>query len=126
MQAVGGGQVVYLWGDYIKGSVHRRCNLSSASSFVFPDMKIITFIAILMPLASATKCSAPSNDICASFVYSNGTASQDIHTNDAGCTEVVDPKAISGIRVYDCWCGLWRFVKSFPSVELKAHHDSRR
>ncbi|KAH7414539.1 hypothetical protein DE146DRAFT_38765 [Phaeosphaeria sp. MPI-PUGE-AT-0046c] len=73
-------------------------------------MKTIACIAFLVTLSSAAKCSAPSNDICASFVYANGTVSQNIHINDAGCTEVVDPKVISGIRVYDCWCGLWRLV----------------
>ncbi|OAK99039.1 hypothetical protein IQ06DRAFT_295337 [Phaeosphaeriaceae sp. SRC1lsM3a] len=73
-------------------------------------MRIPVFFASFIPLAIAAKCSAPSDDICASFIYSNDTVAQDIHINDAGCTEVVDPKIISGIRVYDCWCGLWRFV----------------
>jgi hypothetical protein len=89
-------------------------------------MKTITLIALSIPLAHSTKCSAPSNDICASFVYPNGTVSQDIRIDDAGCTEVVDPKKVSGIRVYDCWCGLWRFVTSFSSMLLKAHHVLRR
>jgi hypothetical protein len=57
---------------------------------------------------SAAQCGAPNDNVCAQFVFANGTVSQDIHLHDDGCTEVAHSDAISGIKVYDCWCGLWK------------------
>jgi hypothetical protein len=64
------------------------------------------FLALL-PLVNA-KCGAPNDNVCAQFVFSNGTISQNVLTNDGGCTDIRNGNAISGIKVYDCWCGIWR------------------
>ncbi|KAF2032521.1 hypothetical protein EK21DRAFT_109901 [Setomelanomma holmii] len=55
----------------------------------------------------AATCGAPSDDVCAHFVYGNGTISQTILITDGGCTEVINPSAVSGIKVYDCQCNMW-------------------
>jgi hypothetical protein len=70
-------------------------------------MKIPSLLLALLPLAAA-KCGAPTDNICASFVFANGTVSQDILLNDGGCTEVANSNIITAIEVYDCWCGLWK------------------
>ncbi|KAH7096063.1 hypothetical protein FB567DRAFT_587339 [Paraphoma chrysanthemicola] len=79
-------------------------------------MKIISIVCVSIlqivtanPILSRTaaKCGAPADDVCAQFVYANGTVSQNIVITDGGCAEVRDPSGISGIRVYDCWCNLW-------------------
>lgn len=64
-------------------------------------------LALSSPINSAT-CGAPADSICASFLFANGTVSQDIHINDGGCTDVRNSGAVAGIKVYDCWCGLWK------------------
>ncbi|KAF2832784.1 hypothetical protein CC86DRAFT_242804, partial [Ophiobolus disseminans] len=63
-------------------------------------------ILSLLPLVAA-KCGAPNDNICAQFVFANGTVSQDILLTDGGCTELRNSNLISGIKVYDCWCGVW-------------------
>jgi hypothetical protein len=75
-----------------------------------PKMKTSSLLALLMPLVPlvAAKCGAPADNVCAQFVFADGTVSQDILINDSGCTEIANSNTISGIKVYDCWCGLWK------------------
>lgn len=70
-------------------------------------MRASYFAFTILPFVAA-KCGAPSDNVCAQFVYANGTVSQDILINDSGCTIIRDGNNISGIKVYDCWCGIWR------------------
>ncbi|KAH6085244.1 hypothetical protein HBI65_193020 [Parastagonospora nodorum] len=74
-------------------------------------MQLLALLSLLpvvlsTPIALAT-CAAPNDSICAQFLFANGTVSQDIHINDGGCTDVLNSGSIAGIKVYDCWCGLW-------------------
>ncbi|KAH8727695.1 hypothetical protein GQ44DRAFT_610999 [Phaeosphaeriaceae sp. PMI808] len=56
---------------------------------------------------AAATCNAPAADVCAQFINADGSVSQDIRIEDGGCTEVKNSSLVAGIRVFDCWCGLW-------------------
>jgi len=72
-----------------------------------------SLLLAFLPLVAA-KCGAPNDNVCAQFVFANGTVSQDILIDDGGCTELRNGNMISGVKVYDCWCGIWRSVLSEP------------
>jgi hypothetical protein len=78
----------------------------------------VTF-ALAAPSANSTiaSCPAPAADMCAQFHFADGSISQDIHIADGGCTEIRDASLVTGINVFDCWCGLWKYV-DIPTLLL--------
>jgi hypothetical protein len=92
---------------------------NSTSNMHFPSLFTLLFttpyLALAIPLSSttlttstSTTCTPPSPSLCAQFLFPNGTVSQDINLQDGGCTDVAHPKEVAGIRVYGCWCGIWK------------------
>jgi hypothetical protein len=74
-------------------------------------------LAVSTSTLTTAACSAPSDNICAQFHFANGTVSQDVHLDDGGCTIVADASLVAGINVFDCWCGLWKYV-NFDSYSV--------
>jgi hypothetical protein len=75
---------------------------------MFAVLHLVTPTPISTTTSSAATCGAPNDSICAQFLFANGTVSQDIHNGDSGCTDVAHSDIVSGIKVFDCWCGLWK------------------
>jgi hypothetical protein len=86
---------------------------------ILPTVLGLLSLAFAAPTSLApsntSSCSSPAPDsnVCAHFLLPNSTISQTLTLDDAGCTEVLYPSLISGMVVFDCWCGLWRYVSSF-------------
>jgi hypothetical protein len=99
---------------------------TTACIFALSAQLMSVAFALAAPSANSTiaSCSAPAADMCAQFHYADGTISQDIHISDGGCTDIRDASLVTGINVFDCWCGLWKYV-DFPTLLLCGEQGCR-
>ncbi len=70
-----------------------------------PQSRAVMSGAGNLELKARDQCYDEDPNICAD-ILSGGNVVQQIHINDNGCTPLNGD--ITGINVYNCWCGLWR------------------